>query len=104
MALSLYARLEFSAANQERAADYAESAMSAAIWSNEPLANLWQALLSLSYYYLSIDPLKAIKYGLNATELLPNDWQAMGNVAEASRVYGHALSDQALLSSGLTLC
>ena len=104
MALSLYARLEFSAANQERAADYAESAMSAAIWSNEPRANLGQALLSLSYYYLSIDPLKAIKYGLSATELLPNDWQAMGNVAEASRVYGHARSDQALLSSGLTLC
>lgn len=103
-ALSQYARLELSAANQESAADYAESAMSAAIWSNEPRTNLEQALLSLSYYYLSIDPLKAIKYGLSAIELLPNDWQAMGNVAEACRVYGDARSDQTLLNSGLTLC
>jgi tRNA A-37 threonylcarbamoyl transferase component Bud32/tetratricopeptide (TPR) repeat protein len=104
VALSLYATLEFNDANQDRAADYAESAMSAAIWSNEPRANLEKALLNLSYYYLSIDPLKAVKYGLRAVELLPNDWQAMGNIAEACRVYGDSKSDQFLLSSGLTFC
>lgn len=103
-ALSLYAQVAFKVGNKQLASSLADEALSAAIWSDHPLSNLQQALLSLSYYYLSIDPAKSIKYAQQVVKSNPNDWQALGNLAEACRVLGGARSREDLLIYGIDAC
>lgn len=103
-ALSLYAQLAFKAGEYELASDYADKALTAAVWSEHPSSNLEQTLHSLSYYYLTIDPKKSIHYANEAIRLDPNDWQALGNLAEACRVFGSARSMNDLLQTGFEAC
>lgn len=103
-ALSLYAQVAFKVGNKQLASSLADEALSAAIWSDHPVSNLQQALLSLSYYYLSIDPVKSIEYAQQVVKVNPNDWQALGNLAEACRVLGGARSREDILVSGIDAC
>jgi len=103
-ALSLYAQVAFRVGNRQLATSLADQALSAAIWSDTPVGNLQQALLSLSYYYLSIDPLKSIEYAQQVVRANPNDWQALGNMAEACRVLGGARSRKDILLLGIDAC
>lgn len=103
-ALSLYAQVAFKVGNKQLASSLADEALSAAIWSDRPVSNLQQALLSLSYYYLSIDPLKSIEYAQQVVRANPNDWQALGNLAEACRILGGARSRDDILLSGIDAC
>lgn len=103
-ALSLYAQVAFKTGNNKLASLYADKAISAAVWSDSPSSNLQQALVSLSYYYLTIDPSKTITYANEVIKVNPNDWQALGNIAEACRVLGDSRSSNDLLQKGLEAC
>jgi serine/threonine protein kinase len=103
-ALSLYAQVAFKVGNAQLAASLADQALSSAIWSDSPVGNLQQALLSLSYYYLSIDPLKSMEYAQQAVKADPQDWQALGNLAEASRILGARKPKTDILLYGIEAC
>jgi serine/threonine protein kinase len=103
-ALSLYAQVAFKVGNTQLASSLADEALSAAIWSDHPVSNLQQALLSLSCYYLSIDPVKSIEYAKQVVKANPSDWQALGNLAEAYRLLGGARSRKDILLHGIDAC
>ncbi|MBW0174468.1 MAG: protein kinase [Vulcanococcus sp.] len=103
-ALSLYAQVAFNTGNKLLATSLADEALSAAVWSDQPVGNLQQSLLSLSYYYLSINPAKSMQYAKQVLKSNPGDWQALGNYAEACRILGDAKSNNDLLRSGIDAC
>ncbi len=59
-------------------------------------------LTNLSFYYLSSDPESSIRFARHAAAINENDWQALGNLAEACRLLGSRR--QGLLEEGLDVC
>jgi tetratricopeptide (TPR) repeat protein len=96
------AELYYISGDLERAAQLAEDAAAIALWypANKSVVTLFT---NLSLYYLSIDPVRAIGFARQASELDPNDWQAYGNIAEACRVLGNR-SGGAYLNEGVAAC
>ncbi len=101
-ALAFTAALEFRLRNYNRATEVALHAASVALWNAEHNAELEPLLMSLSYYYLPQDPEKSITFARWAARLDPSDWQALGNLAEACRVFGQARGHSDLLEEGET--
>ena len=101
-AVSSRAQLEYAKGNVQQAAEMAEAATTIAQWISPPPPGLGTLLVNLACYYLSIDPDQAIQYARLAVKPDPNDWQALGNLAEGCRVFGQARNKQDLLDEGLT--
>jgi tetratricopeptide (TPR) repeat protein len=100
-AVSSRAEIEYAKGNVQQAAEIAETATTIALWISPPPPGLGTLLVNLANYYLSIDPEQAIRYARLAVKLDPEDWQALGNLAEGCRVFGEARNKQDLLDEGL---
>lgn len=88
----------------EKAVESAENALGISKWHPVNQDSLATLLTNISYYYLSIDLKKSIYYANFAVEIDPNDWQALGNKAEACRVLGDSKNNNDLLNDGLESC
>jgi tetratricopeptide (TPR) repeat protein len=95
------AELYFLRGDPQHAAKAAEDAADLALWYPHP-ESVATLFTNLALYYLAIDPVRAIGFARQATELNANDWQAYGNIAEACRVLGHR--QPGYLQEGLTAC
>jgi tetratricopeptide (TPR) repeat protein len=100
-AVSSRAEIEYAKGNVQQAAEMAETATTIALWISPPPPGLGTLLVDLANYYLSIDPEQAIRHARLAVKLDPEDWQALGNLAEGCRVFGEARNRQDLLAEGL---
>jgi serine/threonine protein kinase len=100
-AVTSRAEIEYAKGNVQQAAEMAETATTIALWISPPPPGLGTLLVDLASYYLSLDPEQAIRYARLAVKLDPEDWQALGNLAEGCRVFGQARNKQDLLDEGL---
>jgi serine/threonine protein kinase len=80
----------FSENKIEEAIEVSDQAIEIAVWCPEQSESYMTLLVNQSCYYLTRDPEKSLKYSREVTKLAPDDWQALGNVAEACRMLAKA--------------
>jgi len=78
----------------DKAIEVSEENIEIAAWCPEQSESYVTLLVNQALYYLTRDPEKSLKYSREATKLAPNDWQALGNVAEACRMLAKAYPQQ----------
>ena len=92
----------------DKAKKLAEDTLKIFDWLNinedEVKKSLNTILVNLASYYLSIDPHSSLKFARKSVIINPNDWQALGNLAEACRLLSKARNRKELLDEGMEVC